>query len=136
MVKYPDFLADFKEIAALAEWQKSVMNRYCYDGTWVLNYIKLVSISDHYDFLKKRYGNFYNEDDIITLHRRYSVTTLEVLKEYIGIWLKPSATTIEYQRDTNTLTVRTSLNEDNSVVRRLTRNIIPCNMVLDYAVAE
>lgn len=135
MVKYPDFLADFKEIASLAAWQKSVISRYCYDGAGVLDYIKMVLMSDYYDFLKKRYG-ILNADNVITLHRRYAVTTLEVLKEYIGVWLLPANSAIEYDRETNTMKIRMHINEDNTVTRALTRNVLPCNMKLEFEVVE
>ena len=136
--KYPDFLLEFENIKALATWQQNSMNSL---GTQMDNVLRRVKMSfsagEIWDALVRDTIGQGSADAIKLLHRRFDVTTFEVLKDYIHIWLPEHKSKIEYDKENLTVKVQVVRDTDNAVRRKLTRDILPCNLKLEYeAVAE
>lgn len=130
--KYPDYLQDFDEIQALCEWQWEVIYDYLIAIKVVYNNLKV-----HYfpgdcwkAFVKIPSGCYLNET-ILSFHKKYEVTTLEILRSYVEVWIASNDFTLEYDKDamTITLTVGKSFYDTIIAYKRI-RNVLPCNMEL------
>ena len=137
MARYPDYLMEFDEIAALARWQRAIVLDINPWFSGLLSNLKLQSFSSGrleelvYDNLGTD-----DEDDIKLLHKRFTVTTLEVLEGYIRIWLPENKASIEYDKDTLTVKIKVKRDTDSARRRKLTRNILPCNLALEIEAVE
>ena len=135
VAKYPDYLLEFESIAALANWQKIIITGINPSINTMLKNLKLVyMIGDKwkemvYDTLKTD-----DNDDIKLLHRHFPVTTFEVLENYMRIWLPAHKSQIEYDKDSLTVKVKIMKDADTAIRRKLTRNILPCNLMLEFEV--
>lgn len=136
--KYPDFLLEFENIKALSDWQQSAMQALDTQMDSLLKMLKMsFSAGEIWQGLVYDTIGQSRADAIKLLHRRFDVTTFEVLKNYMHIWLPEHKSKIEYDKDTLTVKVQVVRDTDNAVRRKLTRDILPCNLKLEYeAVAE
>lgn len=137
ITKYPDYLRDFEEIAVLAEWQRLILRDYSWHANSVINCLKLALLpEDEWEnLLSKPLGNT-DTDDLKLLHRRFCVTTFEVLGNYIRVWLPERSASIEYDKESFTVKLKIKRTADSDKVRKWTRNILPCNLMLDIEIVE
>lgn len=138
IAKYPDYLLEFEEIKALAAWQRSAIKGINTPVENMLRRLKLDYIlSQGWDDMLNAKLPADRNEGLKKLHRKYPVTTWDILKDYIRIWLPEGiAPTVEYDRDSFTVKVRIKQGEDDPLLRKWTRDVLPCNMVLDFAVEE
>lgn len=137
VAKYPDFLLEFEDIKVLAKGQRNVITSINSDIMIMMRDLKLnTAIGEGWDELicDELMSNDINK--LKLLHRKFPVTTLEVLKNYIRIWLVESKAVIEYDKDAYAMTVKFKKATDKPKSRKWTRNILPCNMVLNFEIVE
>ena len=136
MFKYPDFMMEFKELEKIAKWQKSVVSHFCLEANQMLWPVHLVILGDYgYSFLKAEFGA-YGTEKVKALFKRYAVTTFEVLKGYITSWIAEGHLALEYNHETNTMHIKTLASEDDRVTRKRIRNLLPCNMELEFEIVS
>lgn len=137
MIKYPDFLADFKELEALAKWQRYVLRGVLSEAERMLKGLKLENFygSTWDNVINWNYGMGV-EAIVKELHKRYPVTTWEVIERYIRLWLSESKATVTYDKETQTVTIGLKEAHYKPNIIRNTRNILPCNMALVFNVEE
>lgn len=137
IARYPDYLQEFDEIKALAEWQRVIIRGINPFFNTMQSLLKLVfRIGENWEEMLYDTLKTHDEEDIKLLHRRFPVTTLEVLENYMRIWLPEKKSAIEYDKDTLTVKVKIMKDTDTPVRRKLTRDLLPCNMVLEFEVVE
>lgn len=137
MIKYPDFLADFKELAALAKWQRYVLRGVLSEADRMLKGLKLETFygEEWEKVINWRYITGL-EAIVKALHKRYPVTTWEVIERYIRLWLSESKATVTYEKETQTVTIGLKEAHYKPNIIKNTRNILPCNMALVFNVEE
>lgn len=137
MIKYPDFLADFKELEALAKWQRYVLRGVLQEADHMIKGLKLENYvdSEWENVINWRYVTGLSAI-MKELHKRYPVTTWEVIERYIRLWLSESKATVTYDKETQTVTIGLKEAHYKPNIIRNTRNILPCNMALVFNVEE
>ena len=136
MFKYPDFMLEFDEIEKIAQWQKSIVSGFWREASGMLYYVNLELLGDPgYMFLQNEYG-VYGTERAKKLFRRFGVTTLEILHDYITAWILDGYLVLGYNAETNTMHIKTLVSEDDSVTRKLIRNLLPCNMKLEFEIVS
>ncbi len=137
IAKFPDYLLEFEEIAALATWQKAVIRSINTPADEMLREMKMdyVFSQEWEDMLGVKLPTERSED-LKKLYRKYYVTTWDILKDYIRIWLSEKDASLEYDKESFTVKVRVQQSVDSPQVRKWTRDILPCNLNLDFAVEE
>lgn len=137
--KYPDYLQEFSEIAALESWQWRTIREYIIeiermqsnlliefdgfpDGQWV----------EIVDFP----ADITEGEALRKLHNCYEVTTLEVLRYYISCWIHEAHFKLAFDKETMTLTVKVTKSRYHDEYYYRIRNVVPCNMLLVVELVE
>lgn len=137
IAKYPDYLLEFEDIAALAQWQKAVILRINTSFDSVMKDLKMGTFyGNEWESLLCTSLGTRDDEKIKLLHRTFTLTTWEVLENYIGIWLTGLKGSVEYDKDTLTVKMQIKKAYDTGNLRKWTRNILPCNMLLEIEVTE
>ncbi len=137
IAKYPDYLLEFEDIAALAQWQRLVISEINVTVASMKRYLKLdYASNEEWETLLCKPLGTSNTDSIKLLHRTFSLTTWEVLENYIGVWLTSQRGSVEYDKDTLTVKMKVKKAYNTRNFRKWTRNVLPCNMLLEVEVTE
>lgn len=136
MFKYPDFMLEFESIKKIADWQKNITSHFCLEANQMLLSVHLIILGDYgYSFLKAEFGEF-GTSKVRALFKRHTLTTFEVLKGYITSWIPEGHLSLEYNHETNTMHIKTIASEDDRITRKRIRNLLPCNMKLEFEVVS
>lgn len=129
---YPDYLQDFEEIEYFAEAQSFIISNFEQVVTYMLAVLgmdsgnakiwkEMADLPDVSDFLGR----------VAKLHKNCPVVTMEELRNVICCWIDENKFLLEYDAETMTLILKTTLNStDYNKFSRRVRDVIPCNLAL------
>lgn len=135
MIKYPDYMEDFEYIAALARWQRVLMKVLNDNIRGFLYEVTLDCKGDINSYWHTFVPDLKNVDTVETvkaMHKKHTVTTFDVLKEYVAGIIKESYFTMEYDDSIKTVKIRVKQYQYDTDAEKLIRKIIPCNLLLDF----
>lgn len=132
--KYPDYLKDFDEIKALADWQGLIMTSFLAEANRMLSEIKMTSISAEKwkEIIDTPIEGLYYDDVLKQFHQIHPVVTINELKKILTCWLDEEDFTVEYDTESMMVVIRTKVSSVYMIdCRNRIRDVIPCNMQLE-----